>query len=729
MKPASAHSPQRLAQDLQRALQELRGERERVRQLLAEVDRQNGEIDRLRNSFHHESNSRLLAEEALDETRDRLELAVAAAGLALWDWQLSSSQVFLNSRWGEMIGDLPQGGYWDTDRLLERVHPEDRPRVSAEVRALLAGEVARASAEYRVRTAQGWLWIESHGMVAEHDALGRPLRLMGTHADIRERKRVEAAGEQARALAEQASRAKSEFLANISHEVRTPLNALMGLTRLLMDSPLNAEQTNWLSLMDSSAHALLALLNDVLDLSRIEAGKLMLEDVQFDLAEALEDVGRLYAEQAQAKPLGWSLSMAPDLPPHIHGDPGRLRQVLGNLLSNALKFTPRDGQVRLEADVLHPAEGGPPRLRLRVRDTGVGIAPRHQAQIFEAFTQADASTARRFGGSGLGLAICARLVQLMGGEIAVQSALGQGSCFTVTLPLREATPADSAPLSAPMELDELAQAGQRFAGLRVLLAEDHPVNELITSQLLRRLGCTVRPAHDGHEAVATWEQGDTDLVLMDVQMPGSNGLEATRRIRLREIETGRPHTPIIAVTANAMNGDRDACLAAGMDGYVPKPVSPQALIRAMDDALLKVQGVRAAAAAAAPTPAVLGDTPTASADALDLEKLRRRLDGDEATLRQLAEVMRTDLAARLAELYQALQRRDADAAIAHAHGLKGSLGSMTADRGARFAKGLELAARSKDWSLFERALPLMQAEAQKIDAALAALLSARPPAG
>jgi signal transduction histidine kinase/DNA-binding response OmpR family regulator len=580
-----------------------------------------------------------------------------------------------------------------------------------------------------VRCASGWIWIESHGMVAEHDAKSRPLRLMGTHANIDERKRIEQEGLKAREQAEQGSRAKSEFLANISHEVRTPLNALMGLTRLLMDSPLNAEQKSWLELMDSSAHALLALLNDVLDLSRIEAGKLEIESVRFPLIDSLEEISALYAGQASAKALDWKLELANDLPDRMQGDPGRLRQVLGNLLSNALKFTPRNGQISLSASVLPASRDASRRLRLQVQDSGVGIAPRHQSTIFDAFTQADASTARRYGGSGLGLAICSRLVRLMGGSIELYSQLGQGSTFSVFLPLAEeaATPVTvHGPLSAPAELNELAQAGQRFAGKCVLLAEDHPVNELLMKQLLTRLGCEVRLARNGDEAVAQWEKGGVDLVLMDVQMPGSNGLQATQRIRDLEARRRLNHTPIVAVTANAMNGDRDACLAAGMDGYTPKPVSPQALIRAMDEALERAAGVIGVKRAALATETQRGP---ATAGALDLAKLRRRLDGDEATLQQLALAMRTDLVERQLQLQQALASQDTALAVAHAHGLKGSLGSMTADRGARLAKGLELAARAQDWALFGRALPLMRAEARSIDSALAALISAPlPPA-
>ncbi|HEY9096217.1 MAG TPA: ATP-binding protein [Hydrogenophaga sp.] len=716
-----AASVERLTLDFQRALQELQGEKQRTQQLLAEVDRQNHELDRLRSSVHRESNSRLLAEEALDETRDRLQLAVDAAGLALWDWQLPSDQVFLTARWGEMLGDVCMDGYWATRDLHERTHPDDRPQLKALLHDLLSGRVTRAQAQFRIRAAEGWLWIESHGMVAEHDSQGKPLRLMGTHADISARKQVEAESLRARTMAEQASRAKSEFLANISHEVRTPLNAVMGLTRLLMDSPLTEEQRSWLDLMDSSAHALLGLLNDVLDLSRIEAGKLDIENVPYRLHETLEELSTLYAGQAAAKSMTWQLELANDLPDMVEGDPGRLRQVLANLLSNAIKFTPKGGRVGVRARVM-TNEHRQRLLQLQVQDTGVGIAKNHQATIFDAFTQADASTARRYGGSGLGLAICAKLTALMGGKIALESELGQGSTFTVTLPLAVSTVINDAPQSAPTELDEMSNARDRFAGLKVLVAEDHPVNELLINQLLRRLGCEVRNARDGIQAVAQWTKEPVDLVLMDVQMPGNNGLEATRQIREQELRLGRRHTPIVAVTANAMKGDREACLAAGVDGYISKPVSPHALIRTMEDVLSGTSGVPSLQNQ--PPPSTSGEPrQPAAANAVDLDKLRRRLDGDEITLHQLAQAMRIDLKQRLEQLRVALQHEDPDLAVAHAHGLKGSLGSMTAERGARLAKGLELAALGRDWSLFGRALPLMQAEADQIDRVLASVLN------
>jgi signal transduction histidine kinase/DNA-binding response OmpR family regulator len=729
-----------MALDLQRALDELKQERQRSRHLLLELQTQSHELEKLRHSVHRESNSRFLAEEALDETRDRLQLAVDAAGLALWDWPVGSDQVFLSARWGEFLGQVNMDAKWPITELFEHVHPDDVPGLKLAAAPLIKGMAQRAVAEFRVKGPGGWHWLEAHGMVAERDTKGGSLRLMGTVANIDAHKRTEADSAKARDLAEQASRAKSEFLANISHEVRTPLNALMGLTRMLMDSPLTPEQANWLQLMDNSAQSLLTLLNDILDLSRIEAGKLQMEHTRYELAAELEEIVGPYGEQARGKPLAFDLNVSPDLPRWVMGDPGRLRQVLGNLLSNAIKFTPKGGQVTVRASA-QAAPNGEKRLLIQVQDTGVGIAKRHQGSIFDPFTQADASVARFHGGSGLGLAICSKLVRLMGGAIALESDLGQGSLFTVTLPLHISTAAEPGPMSGPAELIELAEAGPRYAGMVVLLAEDHPVNELMMRQLLIRLGCTVRIARGGAQAVAQWEQGGLDLILMDVQMPGVSGLEATRQIREAETRRKLARTPIVAVTANAMAGDRETCLKAGMDGYVPKPVSPQALMQEIDrvwhrpdHGLPLVPDTTPTAPATPPAPAAMAEAPAKPAVAkastpqtvlpepLDVAKLRRRLDGDDATLRQLAAAMRNDLANRQKALRSALSTHDTGSAVAHAHGLKGSLGSMTAERGARLAKGLELAARAEDWQLFERALPLMDAEAKRIDVALAALL-------
>jgi signal transduction histidine kinase/CheY-like chemotaxis protein/HPt (histidine-containing phosphotransfer) domain-containing protein len=706
--PSSLPLAQRLALDLSAERQRVAQAQQRVEMLLGEVDGLNAEIDRLRGSVRLEADSRLQAEGALSDTRDRLQLAVGAADLALWEWELSSSEVRLSARWGEMLGDVAVEGYWDIGDLAQRVHPEDMERVRAEFLALLKQQGVRRVAQYRVRVFGGWLWIESHAMVAERDSQGRALRLMGTHADISERKRVEDAVMQALALAEQASRAKSEFLANISHEVRTPLNAIMGLIRLLMESPVDAEQKHWLELMNGSSHTLLGLLNDVLDLSRIESGKLQIEDRPFNLLDELKGQRALYLAQAQAKGLACTLDMDPALPERLWGDAARLRQVVGNLLSNAVKFTPGGGRIELSARWLDRGAASAPEWQLQVRDTGMGIAADKHATIFDAFTQADTSTTRRFGGSGLGLAICARLVRLMGGRIDLQSAPGEGSCFTVTLPLRTVgLQAVSPPAEAAALASEPSVFEQRFAGLRVLVAEDHPVNELLMTRLLRRMGSTVVVARNGDEAVAAWEQGGFDLVLMDVQMPGTNGQEATLRIRALETARGLPRTPVVAVTASAMQGDKDLFLGTGFDSYASKPLVVPELVQAMEDALegCAPAGAQPVSAAASPVPGAVGVEPSALAalwgpQPADLAGFAQRL---EARMAEELDML------RLAHAAQSLtQVRDA------MHSLANSLGLLPAERALRLCKGLELAARSGDWALYGRALPLLESEVRAL---------------
>lgn len=709
---SNAMSAQRLAIDLQRARNELRVEHERVEQLLGKIEELQAELDRLRNTASQERDSRLQAEEALGETRDRLQLALEASNLAMWDWTLSSEYVYLSARWGEMMNEVADDGYWELAALRQRVHRDDFQHVKSVFDALQAGPSERATVQFRVRKQADWLWIESHGMVVERDTQGRPLRLMGTHADISNRKSVEEETQRARRLAEVASQAKSDFLANISHEVRTPLNALMGLTQLLLDTPLQPEQRKWLKLMDESAHALLGLLNDVLDLSRIEAGMLAIEQVPFNLVDLLRDIGRLYTPQAQAKHITLHAKLDRSLALEVIGDPARIRQILVNLLSNAVKFTPEGGQI--EFSVQGNAQGSDTggTLHITVKDTGIGIAKDRQAAIFDAFTQADSSTTRRYGGSGLGLSICSRLVKLMGGSIHVDSEPGQGSSFHVHLPVvfQRATGGAAAP--APAEASQTKIANQRFSGLRVLVAEDHPVNELLLRKLLERLGCEVRWAHDGEEAVLQWQAGDIDLVLMDVQMPRTDGLEATRRIRsIERQQPQRPRTPIIAITANAMNGDEHVCLEAGMNAYTSKPIRLSALIQAMTQVL---EG-HSSPAQQAPT----ATPPSRSASLTPLAQLFQDLHIDPEQQRHFLDSFQRDLPVQMKALTMALSQQDSALAMAQAHQLKGSLDLIQADRSARLARGLEMAARAGEWGLYAKVLPLLQAEVRLLQGAVA----------
>jgi two-component system sensor histidine kinase/response regulator len=726
-------------------------------------------------------------------------------------------------------------------KLTDLLHPSDKSRVISAFAAIYDRPGETAALTFRMRHRDG-TWATMQGTVLNLVSDATVGGFVVNTRDVTERERVDAELAAARDAALEASRMKSQFLASMSHEIRTPMNAVIGLTELLVDTPLNDEQLRYATGVQSAADGLLKIINDILDFSKVEAGKLNLEAVDLDLGVLLEDVISLFAESAQSQSLELLVHRHLGLPTALRGDPTRLRQVLVNLVSNAVKFT-SEGEIVLAASLVSETSNVAT-VRFEISDTGIGIAPEDQARMFDSFSQADSSTTRRFGGTGLGLAIVKQLVELMGGHLGLDSEVDVGSRFWFELPLEKqdvdttvlepqtrdlgslrvlivddnatnrlilqqqlaswgmepdeepdgrsalarmrAASADgrsydivvldlnmpemdglelaqhigadpeiadaklfllsssgkvsdqvardfrlSGALSKPVRQSELfnclatglgvagapAVPAQRGADEpvsrhgHILLVEDNATNQLVATKIIEKLGYTVDVAENGREALDAIAAGAYDAVLMDCQMPEMDGYEATRQLRRRERESASPHLPVIAMTAAAMEGDRERCLAAGMDDYVTKPVRSAAV----DAALANwITGCEGAAEIAAPTE-VAADFPL---DADRLAVLRELDGGDGSLLNAVVSEFVGDSTRQLVDVSTALRQGDPKMVERTVHSLRGASANLGATTLADLCGELEALARAAALAMGPDLLESIRAEHGRVCSAL-----------
>lgn len=517
-------------------------------------------------TFQDVTEGRRLAEEAR-QAKHRLELALKVGRIGIWEWNMLTNQIYRDDQIYAMYDRTPENFPSDWS---EAIHPEDREPLIRQMKECIKNETVM-DGRLRIVLPNGSIrHLQGIARVIYNSILQTKI-LTGVNWDATEQMEREERLQEAKNKAEEASRAKSDFLANMSHEIRTPLNGIFGMLSLLKESDLTVTQKEMINTVESCSEGLLTVLNDVLDLSRIESMRLQIEQAPFDIHQSAQETVKLTMVQATQKKLPLHFDFDPALPRIVIGDAARFKQILLNLLSNAIKFTEK-GEVRLSFSG-QALDQNHFQYRIEVQDTGIGISRENQQKLFQAFAQADSSISRRFGGTGLGLTISASLAELMGGKMEMESELGKGSVFRLILPLIKA----EVTLLHPISEDRSAQSPRMETGRRILVVEDNKINQIVVTSLLQTMGfLDVDVAEDGLMALQQLELKKYDLIFMDMQMPGMDGLTATKRIRER---AGHQAIMIVAMTANAFEEDRRRCFEAGMDDFMAKPFTKKDLTR------------------------------------------------------------------------------------------------------------------------------------------------------
>jgi PAS domain S-box-containing protein len=629
--------------------------------------------------MHNTEEAHRRAEAALRESEARLAEAQRIGRIGGWEIRLPNQQVYWSPQIFRILG-FEQGEFVPSfHKYIELLHPEDRSKARDSFTSCMeTGLPFRV--DVRFKDKRGHIRdMEIHGRPLNRDRNGSVTHLIGTLQDVTDRKRIEAELRIAKETAESAAKARQEFLANMSHEIRTPLNSIMGFAHLLEESKLSPSQQEHLDAINTAGKALLEIINDILDLSKMEAGKLVMHNGLFDLRQLLQETGSIFKPGLRNKPVEFKLTIEEDVPITLWGDKGRLRQVLVNLISNAIKFT-QEGWVRLRVAISRN-DLSQLWIRFEVEDTGIGIPWERQEAIFERFMQADVATSRAFGGSGLGLTISKRIVELQGGRIGVNSEPGWGSTFWFEIPFGTEVPQGQEVVAEPAI--EVPEALPKSVKAHVLVAEDNQLSQLLARKILEQSGFKVSLANNGREVLLFLRDTRPDLILMDVQMPEMDGRETTSIIR-SEMLPDIASIPVLGMTAHAVEEELDSCLKAGMNDYLVKPLMPEELLRKIK-MLLRVEAVKP----------LVDLPPLSSFQVIQPEKLHEVTGGDPAMERELIALFQKESVESLNRMEACIRSSDWDGLYKATHFIKPSFYLFGVEEARQLFPEMEKAAKSK----------------------------------